>query len=211
MKRVLQILLFTLCATLVVGCGKKPQVGLERGEHLFQTCVPCHGPDGGGDQSLGAPAIAGMSAWYLEAQLVKFRDGVRGDHPDDDEGLRMRPMARTLSDEGDVESVVAFVSALPPVVPDRTLGGDATAGATSYALCSTCHGADGAGMENMNAPSLTDKDDWYLATQIGKFKRGVRGADPEDTTGAQMRGMAATLVDDKAVADVLAHIATLGN
>ena len=41
-------------------------------------------------------AIAGQAQWYLEAQLVKFKNGVRGAHPDDMEGSRMRPMARTL-------------------------------------------------------------------------------------------------------------------
>ncbi|MBI2301994.1 MAG: beta-galactosidase trimerization domain-containing protein, partial [Armatimonadetes bacterium] len=35
------------------------------------------------DPSLGAPAIAGLSAWYVEAQLRKFRIGARGTHPSD--------------------------------------------------------------------------------------------------------------------------------
>ena len=52
-------------------------------------------------------------------------------------------------------------------------------------------------------------DDWYLRSQLGKFRSGVRGANPKDVTGLQMRPMAMTLKDDKAVSDVVAHIATL--
>ena len=34
--------------------------------------------------------------WYIEAQLGFFRNGGRGDHPQDIPGLRMRPMSRSL-------------------------------------------------------------------------------------------------------------------
>jgi len=48
-----------------------------------------------------------------------------------------------------------------------------------------------------------------LAKQLGKFKAGMRGVDPRDTTGKTMRPMALALKDDKAVADVVAYIGTL--
>lgn len=203
-------LMLIAVAAVLASCGKVPEPGVERGEQVFRTCVPCHGADGGGMEPTGAPSIAGQEEWYIEAQLVKFRDGARGDHPDDVEGLRMRPMARSLrTHEGDVASVAEYVASMPLQAPDHTLGGDAAAGAARFALCVACHGPDGKGNEALNAPSLVDKDDWYLAKQIGKFKSGIRGADPQDASGATMVPMAMTLPDDKAVADVLAHIATL--
>ncbi len=67
-----------------------------RGQELFQNCVPCHQADGSGNPEIGAPNIAGMKAWYVQAQLQKFRAGTRGMHFSDVEGMRMRPMAVSL-------------------------------------------------------------------------------------------------------------------
>jgi cytochrome c oxidase subunit II len=87
--------------------------------------------------------------------------------------------------------------------------GDAVQGAALYAVCSACHGADGAGSTALNAPRLAGQSSWYLKRQINDFKHGFRGADAKDSFGQQMVPMAATLADDAAVANVLAHIATL--
>ena len=145
----------------------------------------------------------------MERQLQNFRSGVRGRHFDDIAGMRMRPMSLTLREEGDVAAVAAYVASLPPVDPEPTLGGDATRGQKLYATCVACHGADGAGNEQMNSPPLTGTHDWYLERQIQNFRRGIRGADPADTFGALMRPMAMTLPDDQAVRDVVAYIMTL--
>ena len=80
-----------------------------------------------------------------------------------------------------------------------------------YAVCATCHGQDGAGNEVMNAPPLVGSSDWYLMTQLMNFKAGIRGADPRDATGMQMRGMSYTLPDDQAILDVIAYIQSLQN
>ena len=87
--------------------------------------------------------------------------------------------------------------------------GDAAAGKALFTACAACHGANGEGIAALNAPALGGQDAAYLARQLANFRSGLRGADPADTLGAQMRGMAATLADDKAVADVAAFAATL--
>ena len=46
---------------------------LARGETLFELCVQCHGYSGEGNAEALAPAIAGMPAWYVEAQLKNFK------------------------------------------------------------------------------------------------------------------------------------------
>ncbi len=51
--------------------------------------------------------------------------------------------------------------------------------------------------------------DWYMARQLQHFRDGIRGGNPQDFHGAQMRSMAKTLADDEAVADVLDYIRTL--
>jgi len=196
----------------IIGCGATPKQGVARGKELFQTCVPCHGKDGHGNQALGAPAIAGQQQWYLEAQLTKFKSAVRGAHPDDEEGARMRPMARTLWHEVDIPSVSEYVASMPQNRPAPTLqGGDPEAGKARYAVCAACHGPDAAGMKPLFAPELAHQADWYMMKQLGKFKSGLRGAHPEDIHGQQMRAMALTLPDEQAMKDVIAYIKTLAN
>jgi cytochrome c553 len=180
------------------------------GNELFAACVNCHGKDGAGQQDIAAPAIAGLPAWYVEAQLVKFRTGIRGAHPDDLEGLRMRPMSRQMMNEAEIKSVAAYVAALPAKKQAPTVtGGDATAGAAAYATCLACHGPEGKGNEALKAPPIAGQYDWYLVAQLGKFKKGIRGTNPKDVTGGQMRPMSLTLADDQAVKNVVAHISTL--
>ena len=183
---------------------------VERGAELYQLCAQCHGEAGQGNQEFEAPAIAGLNQWYIEAQLAKFREGLRGMHPDDLTGLRMRPMAITLVHEGDVADVAAFVASLPAVRPTPVnSGGDATKGEAYYKICVACHGPQAEGDQKQNAPSLNRASDWYLLTQLEKFKVGIRGTDPRDIPSLLMRPMAMTLLDQQAMKDVIAYITTL--
>lgn len=200
--------------TITAGCsGSAP--GIARGEALFDTCAPCHGDDGAGDQELAAPAIAGSSDWYLTYQIEKFQEGVRGYHYTDAEGLRMRPMSRALfADRGDIESVVEYVFSLP--IPDpvpTAAGGDVEAGEAEYAaLCANCHGIDGRGIDGavpeLNAPSLLHLNDWYIASSLRKYRDGVRGASPGDAAGAVMRSPVVGMSDER-IDDVTAYVMTM--
>jgi cytochrome c oxidase subunit 2 len=192
----------------LVGCATNPP-GLARGREVYDTCVPCHGANGGGNHELGAPAIAGLPQWYVETQLTNFQKGMRGNHPDDLEGARMRPMAKTLHRKGDVESVAEYVARLPVVTQPATLGGDPVAGEAAFALCATCHGTDAKGIKDMGAPTLAGQSDWYMYAQLQKFKNGMRGAHPEDAMGAQMAAMSQTLADTTAMLDVVSYVRKL--
>lgn len=198
-------------AALLAGCSQTPGPGLARGEQIYSTCVPCHGKDGLGNPTLAAPAIAGLPRWYVERQLDHFMRSVRGAHPQDMEGARMRPMARSLYRPGDVASVSEYVASLQGRVPAPSIAqGDTAAGRVRYqGICITCHQEDGSGNEPLGAPPLTHQHDWYMASQLAKFKSGMRGAHPEDVMGAQMAAMAATLEDSTAIHDVVAFIRTL--
>lgn len=181
-----------------------------RGEKLFGLCTQCHGSAAGGNPAALAPAIAGLDAWYIEAQLAKFRSGVRGMHPQDTGGLRMYPMSLWLASDADAAAVAAYVSQLPVVRPAPQLsGGDAQRGQQLFAPCVACHGPNAAGNEAMKAPPLAGGSDWYLLSSLQKFKAGIRGADPADQTGAIMRAMSSTLPDEQAMRDVIAYIMTL--
>ncbi len=87
--------------------------------------------------------------------------------------------------------------------------GDKTKGASYYAVCAGCHGADGMGMEATNAPRLQGQFDWYLIRQLKNYQSGARGVHKEDIYGATMRGMAGTLPNEQAILDVVAYIDSL--
>ncbi len=185
-----------------------PPVGMERGAELYETCLPCHGENAVGNPEIAAPAVAGLPQWYIEEQLVGFQSGYRGDHASDLPGLRMRPMALSLTREGDVESVAEYVASLPAVYPASTLHGNAGAGAASYAVCVACHGEDGLGNQDLHAPPIVQLDDWYLLNQLRNFKSGARGAAEGDVWGTTMRVNSLALTDE-AMQDVIAYVQTL--
>lgn len=195
-------------AAIAAGCGPRPA---SRGAAVFNTCVPCHGENGGGIPRLRTPAIAGLPQWYVARQLDHFAHDVRGAHPDDMEGHRMRPMARTLYHPGDLEAVAAYVAAMPAVPAPATLpAGNLEDGRTRFTtICQTCHGADGKGNPATGAPKLVGQWDWYLAAQLDKFHSGMRGTHPADTLGAQMRAMSLTLEDSTAIRNVVTYVRTL--
>lgn len=86
---------------------------------------------------------------------------------------------------------------------------DATAGQALYPMCSACHGAQGEGNEMLNAPRLAGQNGWYLKRQLKNFQQGLRGANAGDSFGAQMAPMAAILVDDTAINNVVAYITAM--
>ncbi|HXP81585.1 MAG TPA: c-type cytochrome [Verrucomicrobiae bacterium] len=202
-------LLLPIGGLCLSGCSLGKTDAATRGQEVFETCVPCHNADGSGDPTIGAPNIAGMKEWYVERELDKFRGGVRGMHFNDAEGMRMRPMALSLTSEEDVKAVAHYVETLPPVPHASSLPGDPKAGATLYATCAACHGDNGAGNQDLGAPRIAGVDDWYLATELRKFRSGVRGTDPKDREGRLMRPMARALADEDAIRNVVAYTETL--
>jgi cytochrome c553 len=180
-----------------------------RGAELFDTCVPCHGATGVGNADIAAPAIAGLPQWYVESQLRSFQAGWRGKHHEDLPGLRMRPMAITLTRDGDIESVAQYVASLVAPFPESTLDGNAGAGAAQYEqVCVTCHGPDGLGNEALQSPPIVQLHDWYLVQELENFRTGARGAHPADTWGLTMRAQAA-LLTDQGMRDIIAYVQTL--
>lgn len=191
------------------GCRLGTTDAATRGKEVFETCVPCHNADGSGNPAVGAPNIAGMKAWYVEKELEKFRGGVRGMQFNDVEGMRMRPMALSLTSEEDVKAVAHYVETLPPVSHHSSLPGDPIAGQALYATCASCHGDNGAGNPDLGAPRIAGVDDWYLAEELRKFRSGVRGTNPKDREGRLMRPMARALPDEDAIRNVVAYAETL--
>ena len=181
----------------------------EKVKALYEVCVACHGPDGAGNKTLNAPAIAGQEIWYLERQLKNYKAGIRGTNSKDIYGMQMRPMAMTLTTEQAIADVAAYASSPKAKPLVQSIKGNANAGQAAYMICQTCHGPKGEGNKALNAPNLSGLQDWYLARQLKNFKKGIRGAHAEDTFGQQMRPMSMTLADDNTINNVLAYILSL--
>lgn len=198
-------------SAFLASCSATPKTGIAHGEELFQNCKPCHGEAGHGNLELRTPAIAGLPDWYIIEQVTKFKGDLRGANPDDMEGHRMRPLARTLYHPGDIENVAAYVSKMPSQwMPPTYTKGDTAAGSVTFnGVCITCHMADGKGNKDLHSPPIAQQSDWYLVAQLNKFHRGWRGYSPDDVYGGQMRAMALTLADSTAMHNVIAYVKTL--
>jgi cytochrome c oxidase subunit 2 len=179
------------------------------GEPLYAVCTACHGAQGEGMLAMNAPKLAGQSDWYLRRQLKLFKQGLRGTHDADVFGKQMAAMAATLADDKAIENVTAYIGTLPDLPAIATVHGDAARGRAPYSTCSACHGPDGLGVQSTNAPRLAGLSDWYLVTQLKNFKLKIRGAHPDDIYGEQMGMIAASLADDRAIADLVAYINSL--
>jgi cytochrome c oxidase subunit 2 len=150
-----------------------------------------------------------MPQWYVSAQLQHFQTGLRGKHPDDVEGLRMRAMSKQMMSQAETDAVAAYVAGLPPLTNAATPGtGDPEAGKQVYPQCMACHGVDARGNEQVKAPPLAGLDDWYVRAQLKKFRTGVRGTAPGDPLGPLMRAMASNLKAAN-VGDIAAYVHSL--
>ncbi len=101
-----------------------------RGETLYGNCAACHGADGAGNEAVRAPSLLGLNDWYQVKQLLDYRAGHRGAHPDDSYGGAMRAAALQLPDEQAVYDVAAYVQTLTDAAAGATgPGGTGTAAA----------------------------------------------------------------------------------
>jgi cytochrome c oxidase subunit 2 len=183
--------------------------GTARAENRFDYCVLCHGADANGNFGIRAPKISGMEPWYLSRQLENFAAGVRGVPADDAAGHEMGPVGMRLKQEDTLVAAVEYIGTLKSKRPVPTVSGDVARGKALYVNCAACHGVNGEGNQALNAPALAARSDWYMAVQLANYQKGLRGADERDVYGAQMRAVASTLPDAKAITDVVAYINTL--
>ena len=214
-----------VAAVLIAGArpaaGQAPGAAPSAPRALYvAACSSCHGTDGRGNPQIDAPVLAGLSAAYLGRQVDGFRRGYRGRHPEDLEGLEMRPMVNgfAAADLAAVAEWLASLSAPRPAGTAATSGaaapgsesptGDPARGQTLYAACAVCHGRSGEGNDALGAPRLAGQATWYTARQLRKFIDGIRGSHPDDRSGASMRASVADLPPRDA-ADIVAWIETL--
>ncbi len=145
----------------------------------------------------GITALAKTAKESYASQQAKIKQGQA------DQAETAQAQA-TLAQEELTRKTEAEKAAASPVA-----GANVEAGKAKYALCQTCHGANGEGMAPLKSPALAGLDSEYIIRQLKNFKDGLRGADPtKDMTGAQMAPMAKMLSDED-MANIAAYVQTL--
>lgn len=179
-----------------------------RGGTLYAPCAACHGAQAQGNPALQAPALAGQDAGYLARQLRHFRAGIRGAADGDTAGATMRAQLAPLSDDAAIDDVAAWLASLPAPRAAAVEGAVLRTGSNYYqSKCGACHGARAEGNPALFAPRLAGLDADYLARQYRNFAAGLRGTEPADRYGRQMRLMATALPGEAELRDVLGFIA----
>lgn len=176
---------------------------------FLEVCAKCHGPKAEGNVELKAPSIAGQPDWYTLSQLRKFQADMRGIDPDDEDGALMHAVALTLNDDSMAE-VAAHINNLEAVPTKDTLKGNARNGRLLYEEnCMECHRYNAKGEMVFKSPSLVAYQDWYILSQLRKFRSGIRGTHPRDEEGAKMHRIAGFLEGEDDFKDIVAYISVL--
>ena len=175
----------------------------------LSTCVSCHGENGVG--TLAAPRLAGQNERYLREQMEHFKNGLRGQHPDDAMGQSMVEWVADL-DTARIAALAAHFSALEK----PRLGADPAAGADTPAArgmvffqnnCQSCHASRHKGADSIYVPNVAILDAEYLKRQIDGYRQGWRGGQEASSRAKSMRQMAYQFTDDRTVDDVVAYLA----
>ena len=181
------------------------------GNNLYVgACSPCHGVSGEGHASEFSPKISGQEDWYLTHQLANFRNDLRGDHDSERWAKQMNFHIKDFA-PAQLDSFVSYILTLDDDPAEVTIEADTTRGKELYVqTCLACHGEKGMGNKALNSPRLIGMSDWYMVTQLQKFRAGLRGDHPDDAIGLQMVPFAKALPDEQSLLDVVAYINTLG-
>ena len=109
-------------------------------------------------------------------------------------------------------ATVALVAALvlrpSPPQNDPPAAATPEAPTTFQAVCASCHGSRGEGNRDLMAPTIASLPEWFLSEQLTKFRTGIRGTDPRDVHGQQMRAAVLPL-SAEAIAEAVAEILAL--
>ncbi len=165
-------------------------------------CASCHGANGMGNADAGFPALAGLPAPYLAAQIAGFQKGTRAN-------AIMSGIVANLP-AAQIEPIADYYAALPTPQtsePEPLPGGPgavlAIDGAWNHSTagipaCDSCHGPYGLGVGD-TVPRLAGQPSAYIVAQLDAWRKGSRKG---DLLGLMKR------VADKLTVDQIKAVAT---
>jgi cytochrome c oxidase subunit 2 len=99
---------------VVVASKATTKANLANGATQYNAlCSACHAASGKGNQSLGAPRLAGVDNVYLSRQYSNFRNGLRGYHANDKFGKQMAAISKMLDAKAEPD-VFSYINTLKP-------------------------------------------------------------------------------------------------
>ncbi len=150
----------------------KDKAAVKIGQRLFlQNCAVCHGSTGRG--GFGFPNLTdsdwlyGGSPKAIKESIMNGRNGI------------MPSWKKALGGEKGVKEVTSYVLKLSG---RRVNALEAAAGKAKFAICASCHGANGKGNYALGAPNLTDTEWLYggsrkaVESSIADGRNGVMPA-----------------------------------
>ena len=153
------------------------------GKTLFgDNCAPCHGTGGAGAK--GYPNL-NDDEWLwggsLDQIMQTVQFGARSGHPKTHESAMLAFGKEGVLKNDQIVTVANYVRSLSGL--PKSSGYDAAAGAKIFAdNCTSCHGDNGKGNQELGAPDLTDKiwlygsDEATLVETISNGRAGVMPA-----------------------------------
>ena len=144
---------------------------------IKEKCSLCHGASGEASNSI-YPRLAGQNQDYLTKQMRNFRDGIR-------QSDTMGEMTKDLKDD-EIDVLARHFSQQPKLshrISSRKKSLEAVGSYiyhkgnkyTKIPACASCHGAEGAGSENL--PRLAGQHQSYVASQLQAFHERKRTND----------------------------------
>ena len=108
--------LTTMPRTIPANIEKDVQnADLANGQMLFQErCMECHRYNASGEIAFASPPLIGQQAWYMMAQIAKFKNGQRGTVKGDVNGAKMVLSSNFIEDEQMLRDIVAYIVSLNP-------------------------------------------------------------------------------------------------
>ena len=113
---------------------------------------------------------------------------------------------RTATAMGLVLMLSLLMSACQDPSPDK---GSLAYSQDLYDGCTQCHGENGEGNQELEAPAIGGLDRWYIKAQLRKFKKSQRGWHAEDMAGKRMQPMAIAMDTDEKVDIIASYVASL--
>jgi cytochrome c553 len=187
MKAAISYLLFGLLCLMISNAQAVEKImieldftpNLEDGKTTFGICARCHLPEAWGNSDGTYPQLAGQHVNVLMKQLLAIRNGTR-------HSALMYPFVqqRTIGGYQELSNVVAYISTLPmnpahSKGPWKEASKEYGRGKKIYQeYCSSCHGDNGQGNNELAYPKLQGQHFQYMSQQLARIKRGAREVHP---------------------------------
>jgi len=164
--------------SLLLSAG--PATAAPATDSVIKDCEQCHGQNGASTHA-PIPVIGGMSAFYLEEQVLAYQEGRRPcdasaypEGPRKGEEVTMCQAVEGLSKD-QVSEIAAWFESKPFVPPQQPVNADLAAKGRDIhqAECAKCH-SEGGGLAFDDAGILAGQWKGYLKQTLAEYRAGKR-------------------------------------